>query len=76
MKRLEERRRIEELLRTLEEGDLAPQSLQTLRAIEVLERIGTAEARRLLETQARGLAGCRATEAAAAALERLAKRAR
>ena len=76
VKRLEERRRIEELLRTLEEGDLAPQSLQTLRAIEVLERIGTAEARRLLETQARGLAGCRATEAAAAALERLAKRAR
>lgn len=76
VKRLEERRRIEELLRTLEEGDLASQSLQTLRAIEVLERIGTAEARRLLETQSKGLAGCRATEAAALALERLAKRAR
>lgn len=47
--------------------------LQALRAVEVLERIGTAEARQLLEGLAAGAAGNRLTVEAAGALRRLKK---
>jgi WD40 repeat protein len=48
-----------------------PEMLQRLRAVQVLERIGSGEARRLLETLARGMPAARETEEAKAALERL-----
>lgn len=45
----EARRRLEQFLRRLEEG-LTPVKLQPLRVIEVLERLGTPEARSVLES--------------------------
>jgi hypothetical protein len=48
--------------------------LQVLRALAVLERVGTPVARRLLEALAGGAPGVRLTEEAQAALRRLAKR--
>jgi hypothetical protein len=45
-----------------------------LRAVEVLEHIGTPEARRVLATPAEGAVEARLTKDAKAALERLAKR--
>ena len=44
--------------------------LRAYRAVEVLERIGTPEARRLLSTYARGAPGALLTTAAEAALKR------
>lgn len=49
---------------------LGPEELRMLRAIEELEVIGTAEARKMLETLASGAAGERVTEEAAGAVER------
>lgn len=68
---LEMRRRIEEIL--IEPKWTSPPSLRTLRAIAVLERIGTAEARRLLEKLADG-APAPETQAAQRALRRMTKR--
>jgi hypothetical protein len=59
-------RRVEELLDLLE-----AQGRQPLRAIQVLERIGTPEALQVLETLARGARGARPTEEARAAVGRL-----
>jgi WD40 repeat protein len=73
----EVRRRVEELLRRLEEskdGPLSPERLRELRAVEVLEYIGTPEARRLLESLAKGPEGILVTEEARASLDRLARR--
>jgi hypothetical protein len=53
----------------------APERLRVLRAIEVLERIGSAEARRILETLAGGAEGARLTREAAASARRLTRRA-
>jgi RNA polymerase sigma factor (sigma-70 family) len=64
-------RRIEALLNSVE----GRQNLEMLRGVEVLERLGTAEARELLETLARGAPGARLTREAKAALERRARRA-
>jgi hypothetical protein len=44
-----------------------------LRAIEVLEHIGTPEARQVLDTLARGAAVARVTQEAKASLKRLAQ---
>jgi hypothetical protein len=52
----------------------SPATLQALRAVEVLEHIGNAEARRVLELVAKGAAGARLTEDAAATLLRLSAR--
>jgi hypothetical protein len=70
---LEVRVRAERLLKRLEGNTLSEESLQALRAIELLERIGTPEARQVLEHLAKGLEGARLTEEAQASLERLAR---
>src|SRR5262249_25578280 len=72
---LELRRRAEALLAKIKERVRAPQQLRPLRAIEVLEHIGTAEAREVLQTLAKGAAGAELTQQAQAALNRLSTRA-
>jgi hypothetical protein len=77
LKRLQDRptlevsRRIEMLLRCLEQGELSKGNLPTVRAIEALENLGTPQARELLRTLASGLEGARCTEEARAAVRRL-----
>jgi hypothetical protein len=68
---LETRRRINQLLAQIERGILTPDEPRAARAVEVLERIASAEARKLLETLARGTPGAVLTRAAGAALARL-----
>jgi HEAT repeat protein len=71
----EVRRRARMLLE--KKGDapaLAPDELRALRAIEVLQHIGTAEVRPVLEQLAAGPAGAAPTQDAAAALALLARR--
>jgi hypothetical protein len=70
---LEVHRRVEGLLERLEQHTFSPEELRDRRAIEVLERIGTAEARQALEPLSRGAAGARLTEDAKATLQRLAR---
>jgi WD40 repeat protein len=70
---LEQRRRIETLLnRTSLVAN--PRIRQALRAVEILERIGTADARRILATLASGAPEARITMEARASTERLARR--
>jgi hypothetical protein len=69
----EQRRRIEEALATLTAVPPA-NALRDLRAVEVLERIGTPEAGLVLEKLARGAPEARLTREAKATLERLARR--
>ncbi|MBI3822522.1 MAG: hypothetical protein HY289_07570, partial [Planctomycetes bacterium] len=71
---VETRRRIETLLQRLEPPISAPHLLRNLRAIEVTERIGTAEAYAFLQLLADGGAGHRLTEQAREAVVRLTKR--
>jgi WD40 repeat protein len=66
----EARKRITRLLEELEQ---ARKGRRTDWSVRLLERIGTAEARTLLEALARGAAGAPLTEDAAAALKRLDK---
>ena len=70
---LETRRRLEQLLKTLPDVP-GLETVRTVRAIIVLERIGTPEARGVLETLARGAPGARETEEAKGSLERLERR--
>jgi RNA polymerase sigma factor (sigma-70 family) len=70
---LESLRRVEELLRQLRDPVTDPQLLQALRSIEVLEHIGTPEARRVLETLAKGAPSARLTREAKASRQRLAQ---
>jgi WD40 repeat protein len=70
---LEEQRRVEQLLAASRFAS-DPELVRRLRAIQVLERIGTPEARQLLRLLAGGAAGARETEDARSALERLARR--
>jgi WD40 repeat protein len=74
----EARRRLEELLQCLdgEERTASSERLRSLRAVEVLELIGTPESRAVLETLANGAPGARQTEDARAALRRLRRDAR
>ncbi len=69
---LETCQRIERILKIAD--NLTPATLQTIRAIMVLEKIGSPEARRVLRLLAQGAAGARETEEAKAALARLEKR--
>jgi hypothetical protein len=66
----EKRRRIEELLAAFQRAPSppAPQELRQLRALIVLERIGTPEAQRLLEDVAKGPESSRLTHQARASL--------
>jgi hypothetical protein len=71
---LEVRKRVERLLARLDEQDMSPDRLQAIRAVKVLEYMGTSEARRVLQGLAAGAPGALPTEEAKAALQRLAKR--
>jgi RNA polymerase sigma factor (sigma-70 family) len=70
---LECRRRLEQAHARLTASAMTRTRLQTMRAIEVLERIGSAEARQVLQALAAGAPGALATAQARAALERLKK---
>jgi hypothetical protein len=65
---------VERLLGRIESLADDPEWLRQLRAVELLERIGTAEARKALEGLSRGAAAARPTREAKASLERLAGR--
>ncbi|HTU21177.1 MAG TPA: WD40 repeat domain-containing protein [Gemmataceae bacterium] len=67
----EVRRRIHDLLEKLRKASLSPKSLQELRAVEVLEHIGTPEARNVIASLAKGAPQARLTREAKAALKRL-----
>jgi hypothetical protein len=69
----EQRRRIEQILGALR-GPPSPEVLRHLRAVEVLERIGNAEAREVLEKLTKGVPEARLTREAKLTLERLARR--
>src|SRR5262249_16809073 len=66
----EARRRLEQLVAGLD----GPTRRRAVRSVEVLERIGTAPAREILERLARGEKEARLTEEVRAALARLAER--
>ncbi len=70
---LEQRQRIDELLKIIVDQRSRPSGdrLRTLRAIEILEQIGTPASRHLLQTLSRGAAGALTTREAQAALTRL-----
>ncbi|MBI1914556.1 MAG: WD40 repeat domain-containing protein [Planctomycetes bacterium] len=67
---LESRRRIEQVLDEIERPVPSGRRLQALRAVEVLERIGTPAAREVLRALAAGAAGARLTSEARISLER------
>jgi WD40 repeat protein len=67
----EVRHRLGELLDKLDGALLPPPELRAVRAVEVLERIGSPEARRLLDRLAKGAEGVPRTEDARAAGRRL-----
>jgi len=71
---LETRQRVERLLKEMEGPVTSLSRLQVLRAVEVLEQAGTAEARAALKVLADGAAAARLTQEARAALGRLEKR--
>jgi WD40 repeat protein len=72
---LEKRRRVEAILEALERPPaVTPEMRRTLRAVLVLERIGSRAARDLLARLAEGASGAPETRDARAALERLAQR--
>ncbi|HEY7427195.1 MAG TPA: hypothetical protein VH682_23375 [Gemmataceae bacterium] len=71
---LEIRRRIEQLLEKLREDERSPERLRMSRALEVLEHIGTREARQLLEALAGGAPGAWLTREAKASAQRLERR--
>jgi len=72
---LEARRRVDELLERLKINSTPPaQTLQALRAVEVLEHIGNAEARQVLQLLAQGAPDAALTMDAKESLERLARR--
>jgi proline dehydrogenase len=70
---LEARRRIKALLERLrtERFNPSPERLRVVRVVEVLERIGDAESRRILSALARGAPEAQLTTEAKTALERL-----
>jgi dipeptidyl aminopeptidase/acylaminoacyl peptidase len=68
------RKRARELLDRIEQGGFSPEGLRAWRSLEVLERIGTPEARRVLQALAKGTAEARLTRGAKEALERLSQR--
>jgi hypothetical protein len=71
---LELRRRVEGLLQKLDGPVTLPDHLRSLRAIEVLEHIGTPAAQQVLASLAKGAAAARLTREAQAAMARLERR--
>ena len=71
----EARRRLSSLRDRLEGGRLSAETVRQIRAVEALEFIGNAEARRLLDKLAAGPAETRLAQEAKAATVRLTKRA-
>jgi hypothetical protein len=71
---LETRRRAESLLEKLIGGVLTPEQVRMVRAVEVLEKVGTPEARQVLETLAGGAPGALPTRQAQAVLDRMGRR--
>ena len=67
---LETKRRLEALRGKLTAAILQGERLRAYRAVEVLELIGTPEARHLLQALAEGSPGALVTESAQAALKR------
>jgi hypothetical protein len=67
-------RRVAELLTKVKEGAVSGEGLRQARALEVLEGLGTPEARKVLDELAKGAGSASLTQQAKAALERLAKR--
>jgi RNA polymerase sigma factor (sigma-70 family) len=67
-------RSIRRLLEKQEQAILSPEELRLLRSVELLEMVGTAEARRVLSALAEGAVGSRLTREARAAVHRLARR--
>ncbi len=63
--------RLQKLIDQAHSPVLLPEQLRQVRAVEVLEHIGSKEARDLLQTLAQGAAGARLTQEAQAALGRL-----
>jgi WD40 repeat protein len=71
----EQQRRMELLLQASAGGPLGPgEALRGVRAVWVLERIGSPEARRVLESLARGVSEAQLTREAKAALARVSQR--
>jgi hypothetical protein len=70
---LEVRQAVTGLLDLTGPGQLSPDLVRDVRALEVLESIGTPEARRIIEKIAKGASGTRLTAEAEAALERWTK---
>ncbi|MBY0522252.1 MAG: hypothetical protein K2R98_02575 [Gemmataceae bacterium] len=68
---LEVRQRVQRLLELLDAPDVLPDRLRGLRTVELLERIGTPEARALLERLGNGTPESRVTQEARSALKRL-----
>jgi hypothetical protein len=70
----EARRRVEHLVDRVRGLPSGPDLLRTVRAVEVVEHVGTPQARELLETLAGGTPEARLTQEAKASLERLSRR--
>jgi hypothetical protein len=73
---VEFRQRAERLLRRLTGFVTVPEAMRRVRAVEVLEHLGTAEAQQVLKELAGGAPEARLTREAKAALERLARQPR
>jgi hypothetical protein len=69
----EVRRRLEEILGKIGKAEPTAEALRPLRAVEVLEQIGTAEARQVLAALAKGAGESRLTQEAKVAEARLGK---
>ena len=70
---LDLQRRVEMLLERLAGPKLVGEQLRVFRAVEVLERVGSPEARELLERLAEGAPGALITTSCQTALERMKK---
>jgi WD40 repeat protein len=70
----EVRRRIEPILEKLTTGVLTAEQVRLVRAVEVLDKLNSAEARQVLETLAKGAPGALPTRHAQAVLDRQARR--
>jgi WD40 repeat protein len=66
-------RRAEDVLTRLKDGDVSPARLRRLRGVEVLERIGNPEAKKLLGALTQGAPEAELTREAEAALRRLSR---